>query len=155
MLTFLSKKEKSQRDREKITKAKDAPIHINFLNTEKTLEPSLIEEAIAISDLFSLNEYTSVELLLEAEGQMQYFYGFNRGLTAILLYYDSKKLMVNCLKALLSARQGRTWILDEAMPSEISNFISEYVNKLIQNGVIKKLLGKFYLTIFFNLRYFI
>ena len=117
------------------------PIHIDFLNAEKTLEPSLIEEAIAISDLFSLNECACVELLLEAEGQMQYFYGFNRGLTAILLYYDSKKLMVNCLKTLLSARPGRTWILDESMPQEISNFISEYVNKLIQNGVIKKLLG--------------
>ncbi len=118
------------------------PIHINFLNIDKTLEPSFIEEVFAISDLFSLNEYTSAELLLEAEGQMQYFYGFNRGLTAILLYYDSKKLMINCLKALLLSRTGRTWVLDEAMPNEVSKFISEYVNKLIQNGVIKKLLGK-------------
>ncbi len=148
---FSIKKEKSQRDREKVIKAKDVPIHINYINTEKTLEPSLIEEAITISDLFSLNELSCVELLLEAEGQMQYFYGFNRGLTAILLYYDSKKIMINCLKALLSARSGRTWVLDEAMPSEISHFISEYVNKLVQNGVIKKLLGITYKISFFYL----
>ena len=148
---FSIKKEKSQRDREKVIKAKDVPIHINYINTEKTLEPSLIEEAITISDLFSLNELACVELLLEAEGQMQYFYGFNRGLTAILLYYDSKKIMINCLKALLSARSGRTWVLDEAMPSEISHFISEYVNKLVQNGVIKKLLGIFIKFLFFYL----
>jgi len=148
---FSIKKEKSQRDREKVIKAKDVSIHINYINTEKTLEPSLIEEAITISDLFSLNELACVELLLEAEGQMQYFYGFNRGLTAILLYYDSKKIMINCLKALLSARSGRTWVLDEAMPSEISHFISEYVNKLVQNGVIKKLLGITYKISFFYL----
>lgn len=96
---------------------------------------------MTISDLFSLNELSAVELLLEAEDQMQYFQGFNRGLTAILLYYDSKKLMVNCLKTLLLARSGRTWILDESIPSNILNFINDFSNKLLQNGVIKKLLG--------------
>ena len=141
MVFFFALKAQSPKDRDRVKKAKDVPIHIDFLNVDKILEPSLIEEAITISDLFSLNEYTCVELLLEAESQMQYFYGFNRGLTAILLYYDSKKLMVNCLKTLLSARPGRTWILDESMPNEILDFISEFVNKLIQNGVVKKLLG--------------
>ena len=141
MVVSSLKKPPSPRDRDRVKKAKDTALHIDFLNIDKILEPSLIEEAITISDLFALNEYTCVELLLEAESQMQYFYGFNRGLTAILLYYDSKKLMVNCLKTLLSARPGRTWVLDETMPNEILNFISKFVNELIEKKVIKNLLG--------------
>lgn len=104
----------------------------------------MIEEALALSDLFGLSEYASVELLIEAEEQMQFFHGFNRGLTAILLYYDSKKLLVNNLKTIILARPGRTWVLDEDMPNDVSNFIFEYIEKLIQNGLVSKLISNFY-----------
>lgn len=78
---------------------------------------------------------------------MQFFHGFNRGLTAILLYYDSKKLQITNLKTLIMARAGRTWILDEDIPSEITNFITDYINKLIENGLILKLISKIYFII--------
>jgi hypothetical protein len=102
----------------------------------------MVEEALTISDLFSLSELTSVELLFEAEEQMQYFHGFNRGLTAILLYYDSKRFFVNNLRTLLVARPGRTWALDENLPNEISNFLDDYVNRLLEKGLISKILSK-------------
>lgn len=101
----------------------------------------MIEEALTLSDLFGLSELASVELLFEAEEQMQYFHGFNRGLTAVLLYYDAKKVAVNNLKALVLARSGRTWLLDENMPSEVVKFVDDFVAKLIRDGLIPKLLG--------------
>ena len=129
-------------DRDKVKKAKEEPIPIQFLKIRKTLAASLIEEALTLSDLFNLNELSAVELLVEAEDQMQYFHGFNRGLTAILLYYDSKKIAVNSLKTLLLARPGRTWVLDENMPREVTTFIFDLIDRLIQNGLIPKLLSK-------------
>lgn len=106
------------------------------------MQPSVIEEAIALSDLFTLSELSSVELLIEAEEQMQYFHGFNRGLTAVLLYYDSKKIQMNNLKTLMLVRSGRLWILDENIPSEIINFIDSYVQRLVKNGLIEKMLAQ-------------
>lgn len=102
----------------------------------------MIEEALTLSDLFGLSEMAAVELLIEAEEQMQYFHGFNRGLTAVLLYYDTKKLAVNNLKSLIMARSGRTWILEESMPVEIVKFVDEFVARLIQNGLLSKILSK-------------
>lgn len=74
---------------------------------------------------------------------MQYFHGFNRGLTAILLYYDSKKIAINNLKTLLLARPGRTWILDENIPIEITNYIFDLVIQLIDKGLISNILSIF------------
>ncbi|RNA32500.1 nuclear pore complex protein Nup205-like [Brachionus plicatilis] len=129
-------------ERVKVQKSNEEAIQINFLNCQKKLQPSVIEEAIALSDLFTLSELSSVELLVEAEEQMQYFHGFNRGLTAVLLYYDSKKIQMNSLKTLLLARSGRTWILDESTPAEITNFIDSFVQRLVQNGLIEKILAQ-------------
>lgn len=102
----------------------------------------MIEEAITLSDLFCLSEQSCVELLIEAEEQMQYFHGFNRGLTAVLLYYDTKKIHMNNLKTLLLARTGRLWILDENIPTEITSFINSFIQRLVQNGLIEKILAQ-------------
>lgn len=117
-------------------------IYINYLRAHKKLSQSMIEEALTLSDLFGLSEMAAVELLIEAEEQMQYFHGFNRGLTAVLLYYDTKKLAVNNLKSLIMARSGRTWVLEENMPAEIVKFVDEFVARLIQNGLLSKILSK-------------
>jgi hypothetical protein len=143
MNKFVFSKAPSATERERVKKAQNEPLQITFLQAQKKLSPSLIEEALTISELFTLSELSSVELLLEAEEQMQYFHGFNRGLTAILLYYDSKKLFINNLKTILLARTGRTWILDENMPQEISSFLNSYVDRLIQGGLVQKLLSMF------------
>jgi nuclear pore complex protein Nup205 len=75
---------------------------------------------------------------------MQYFPGLTRGLTAILLYYDRKKLIVNTLKTLLLVRSGRTWILDETIPVDFVNFINNYIDELIKEGLIGNLISKFF-----------
>lgn len=107
----------------------------------KTIQSSVIEEALTLSDLFTLNELACVELLTEAEEQMQYFHGYNRGLTAILLYYDTKKIYVNNLRTLTLARKGRTWVFDETMSTEVTKMNSDFVDGLIQNGLVSKILS--------------
>ena len=106
------------------------------------LKSTLIEEGLTISTFFDLNEQLAIRLLIEAEEQLQTYIGFNRGQTAVLLYYECKRLMVNILKILLLMRQGRTWNLDEKMPLHILKFVSNFVEKLIQEGCVKYLLGK-------------
>ena len=73
---------------------------------------------------------------------MQYFPGLTRGLTAILLYYDRKKLIVNTLKTLLLVRSGRTWILDETIPPDFLNSIDRLIDGLIKEGLIGNLISK-------------
>ena len=107
----------------------------------KTLQPALIEEALTLSDLFNLSEIASVELLLEAEEQMQYFFGYNRGLTAILLYYDTKKIYLNNLRTLTLTRKGRLWGFDDGFSPEVTTMNTEFVDNLIQNGLITKILS--------------
>lgn len=132
-------------EREKVKRSHEGDgIYINYLRANKKLSQSMIEEALTLSDLFGLSEMAAVELLIEAEEQMQYFHGFNRGLTAVLLYYDTKKIAVNNLKALIMARSGRTWILDENLPSELVRFVDDFVNRLVQNGLISKILSKLF-----------
>ena len=108
-----------------------------------------VEETIILSNIYDLNEQSAVELLLEAETQMQYFPGLTRGLTAILLYYDRKKLIVNTLKTLLLVRSGRTWVLDETIPIDFINFVNHFIDDLIKEGLIGNLLGKCFSSRFY------
>lgn len=140
----LKDKQSSNEEREIVLKAKNEPIQVQVFGVKmsRTLETALIEEALILSEIFGLNEKSCVELLLEAEEQTQYFYGLNRGLTAILLYYDSKKMAVNSLKTLVMARRGRTWTIDESLPSDVTQFATDFVEDLLRNGLVKKLLAR-------------
>lgn len=141
IISSLFLKPKLQKDYDQVTRAQREPIQIHGLKSKHLLSASQIEEAIILSNLYNLNELACVELLIDAETQMQYFPGLTRGLTAILLYYDNKKLLVNTLKTILLARNGRTWILDETIPNDVTRFINDFINKLIQDGLIKNLIG--------------
>lgn len=101
----------------------------------------MIEEAVTLSDLLTMSEISSVELLLEAEEQMQYFHGLNRGLTAILLYYDTKKISIENLKMLTLVRSGRMWVFNDALPNDVTKFASDIIDKQLQDGLISKLLS--------------
>ena len=65
-----------------------------------------MEEALIISDLFKLNELSSLQLLLHGEEQLPQYPGLTRGLVAVILYYDGRKALVQALKFLVSGRPG-------------------------------------------------
>ena len=48
---------------------------------------TLIEEGLTIIIFFDLNKRHAIQLLIEAEEQLQTYIGFNRGQMAGLLYY--------------------------------------------------------------------
>lgn len=139
---FFDNKPQSSAERDNVKKSTKEPISLFDKKLTRTLQTSVIEEAITLSDLLTMSEIMCVELLLEAEEQMQYFHGFNRGLTAILLYYDTKKICCNNLKMLTLARRGRTWVFNEALPNEITNFSSQIIETQLQDGLISKLLNQ-------------
>ena len=55
-----------------------------------TLSQSLVEEALIVSDLFKMNELSSLQLLLHGEEQLPQYPGLTRGLVAVVLYYDGR-----------------------------------------------------------------
>lgn len=62
------KKAKNAQHREQLRKANTDGIQLDGETGPKTLPVEVIEEALIISDLFNLNEYSSVELLLAGKG---------------------------------------------------------------------------------------
>ncbi|KAF8773925.1 Nuclear pore complex protein Nup205 like protein [Argiope bruennichi] len=102
------------------------------------LPQSLIDEALIISDMFDLNELTSLELLISGQQQQPRFPGLTRGLVAMLLYYDGRRNLVNALQLLVQAREGRTWTL--GISSELSAIIMKYTDQLKEEGIVTKII---------------
>ncbi|PRD32161.1 UNVERIFIED_CONTAM: nuclear pore complex protein [Trichonephila clavipes] len=102
------------------------------------LPQSLIDEALIISDMFDLNELTSLELLIAGQQQQPRFPGLTRGLVAMLLYYDGRRNLVNALQLLVQAREGRTWTL--GISSELSAIIMRFTSQLKEEGIIIKVI---------------
>nr|CAB3264508.1 nuclear pore complex protein Nup205-like [Phallusia mammillata] len=104
----------------------------------KLLEEAFIEESLILSDLFQLNEFSSVELLLAAEQQVPNYPNYSRGLVAVLLYWDGRRNLVNILKTLIQCRRGRTWTLD--LPQDAVNLATTFTNELVESGLTKQIL---------------
>ena len=73
------------------------------------LPAALVEEAGIVSELFSLNQLSSLQLLLHGEEQLPRYPGLTRGLVAVILYYDGRKAVVQTLRTLLQSRAGLAW----------------------------------------------
>ena len=132
----------SSAEREAVVKSAKEPLALFDKKLVRTLSAQVIDEALTLSDLLTMSELGSVELLLEAEEQMQYFHGLNRGLTAILLYYDCKKMTCESLKMLTLVRSGRTWVFNDSFPTQITKFATEIIENQLQDGLVSKLLSK-------------
>lgn len=74
-----------------------------------------------------------------AQVQMANYPGLSRGVVAILLYYDGRKSLVWTLRTLAEARQGNLWTVDTT--PQVLNFITKYMDELIADGLINKILG--------------
>lgn len=114
------------------------PIQIPGFPQKISLTQDFIHETIIISDLFKLNEITSVELLLSGEAEMTSNTDMNRGLIAVLGYYSSQKTIVDALRSLLQAQS--IIINDNPRAAEVINFSETYCNSLFQNGLYPRLL---------------
>lgn len=103
-----------------------------------TLSKDLVDETLIISDMYDLNEYIALELLCTAHQQMPNHPGLNRGLVAVLLYYDGRKTLATTLKDLFQASEGVSWCVDA--PHEVTKLVSNYTNSLVADGILLRIL---------------
>lgn len=78
-------------------------------------------------------------MVILAQQQMPYHPGLTRGLVAVLLYYDGRKALATTLRSLVQAARGISWTLDSS--EEVVAYISQYVQELMEHGLISKILG--------------
>nr|CAD7434744.1 unnamed protein product [Timema monikensis] len=136
-ITLLKNPPKNAESRETLRKGISECIHLPGMGYQ-ILSKELVDEAIIISDMFDLNEILAIDLLCTAQQQLLFHPGLNRGLVAILLYYDGRKALVSALRSLVHVRKGFSWAGN--YPPEIVDYITLYTNKLMEDGVLLKIL---------------
>ena len=121
-----------------------------------TLSQNLVEEALIVSDLFKLNELSSLQLLLHGEEQLPQYPGLTRGtniptlqnvmltfsstgLVAVILYYDGRKALVQALKTLMLGRPGLTWSSEAS--SDTMDLVVSYTDSLVASGLVERILS--------------
>lgn len=100
------------------------------------ISQDMINEALLLSDMFNLNELSALELLITGENQLSRYPNMTRGTIAVFYYYDGRLSMVNALKTLLEARNGRTWT--SKVSRDMSRFISKYTDELKSDNIIAR-----------------
>ena len=75
------------------------------------------------------------------ENQLPYFPGLTRGLVAVILYYDGRTSVVNSLRTLIQAREGRTFTL--GLSDDLVSTATKFTDQLMSEGLTSKILGMF------------
>ncbi|XGW11331.1 hypothetical protein V3C99_012661 [Haemonchus contortus] len=88
---------KSSIERVKLKANAEIPID----GVKVTLDQALCDETMIISDIFNLNEMDALELVLSGESQRIHFDCLNRGLIAVVCYYDVHRLLAVILRTML------------------------------------------------------
>ena len=70
---------------------------------------------------------------------MAYFPGLTRGLVAVILYYDGRTSVVNSLRTLIQAREGRTYTL--GLGEDLISTATKFTDQLMSEGLTTKILG--------------
>ncbi|CAH1799487.1 unnamed protein product [Owenia fusiformis] len=139
-ISLLRNPAKNNAHRETVKKADREGITIEGDQAPHTLTQEFIQEALIISDIFDLNEFAAVELLLAGENQQPNFPGLTRGLVAVLLYYDGRRSLVNSLRTLIQSREGNTWTL--GLNEELVDMTTRFTKQLMDEGLISKTLER-------------
>ncbi|KAK5979793.1 hypothetical protein GCK32_004050, partial [Trichostrongylus colubriformis] len=84
---------------ERVKLKADAEVAIDGVKV--SLDQALCDETTIISDIFNLNEMDALELVLSGESQRIHFDCLNRGLIAVVCYYDVHRLLAVLLRTML------------------------------------------------------
>ncbi|XP_065186434.1 nuclear pore complex protein Nup205-like [Sycon ciliatum] len=129
---------KNANHRKQIQEAASNPVSLPGRPHTTTLPQSFIDEALLLSDLLDLNEFSSVDLLVAGEQQQPRYPGWSRGLVAVILYHDGRRVFLQCLDALVQARRGRNWQV--GVSDELSTLATNFTDGLIKEGLVGKIL---------------
>ncbi|KAA3678614.1 nuclear pore complex protein Nup205 [Paragonimus westermani] len=139
LLSPLQTQPKSQENREAVKKALTESINLPGIPQRILLTEDFVQEVLILSDLFNTDELIIVELLLTAESQIPTQTDSSRGLLAVLLFYDAQQAIVDCLRTLIQARDGRTW--SPSLSSEAVRIAERFTGDLWKNGLLHNILG--------------
>ncbi|KAF8568536.1 hypothetical protein P879_01301 [Paragonimus westermani] len=139
LLSPLQTQPKSQENREAVKKALTESINLPGIPQRILLTEDFVQEVLILSDLFNTDELIIVELLLTAESQLPTQTDSSRGLLAVLLFYDAQQAIVDCLRTLIQARDGRTW--SPSLSSEAVRIAERFTGDLWKNGLLHNILG--------------
>lgn len=112
------------------------------MSERRKLPRLFIDECFAISDLFQLNEYDSLLLLIEGESLQGSYPDCTRGLLAVQIYYESKERLAACLAYLMACINGRTFQSLLKYPKSIEfcqNFVQELIDQRLIENIIDQL----------------
>ncbi|CAB3411200.1 unnamed protein product [Caenorhabditis bovis] len=102
---------------------------VQFDDAEITLDAQICAEALIVSDIFTINELDAVDFVLAGEAQNIHFDGLNRGLIAVVCYYDAHRLLITSLRKILEFDR-------EELPQKLLDLID---STFIQETVFKHL----------------
>ncbi|XP_015794994.1 nuclear pore complex protein Nup205 [Tetranychus urticae] len=143
LMSLLANEPRNPTHREAVQKsAKDG---ITFIQDDKKntqiIPEKVVNEAILLSDMFDLNELIALELLIMGSEHETRYPGMTRGPIAVLLYYDSKRVLLSTLKFLVDIISGRTWAFMSSQNDDNAlKFIETFVGELKNGNIIQKCL---------------
>ena len=82
------------------------------------------------------------------ENQLPYYPGLARGLVAVLLYCDGRNSVVDSLRMLIQAREGRTFTM--GVGEELVSTATKFTDQLMAEGLTYKVLGEYLSGLFSN-----
>ncbi|XP_037026300.1 nuclear pore complex protein Nup205 [Bradysia coprophila] len=135
-INLLKNSPKNAKSREEIRQGSKDGVNIPGIG-HTILSKDLVDESFIISDMYNLNEFMALELLCTAQQQIPHHPGLPRGLVAILLYYDGRKILVSSLKELCQAREGISWCVE--LSSEVTRLVTSYTDSLVADGLLNRI----------------
>lgn len=121
---------KNASQRKQVETAVSTAVSLPGRTNATTLPQHFVDEALLLSDILDLNEFSSVDLLIAGEQQQPRYPGWSRGLVAVILYHDGRRVFLQCLDALVQARQGRNWQV--GVSEELSALATAFTDGLIK-----------------------
>ncbi|CAI2326410.1 unnamed protein product [Caenorhabditis sp. 36 PRJEB53466] len=121
MTNILTNPKKNPEERKKVVPGGKVEIS----GVEIQLDEDTCAEALIIADVFALPELEAVDLVLAGEAQKIHFEGLNRGLIAVICYYDAHRLLVTAIRQMLK------WDRED-LPHRVCNFIDDtFINDVM------------------------
>ncbi|UMM18353.1 hypothetical protein L5515_014456 [Caenorhabditis briggsae] len=127
MINLLSNPNFKKRTPEEKAKAQNEKLEVE--GVELSRFEQLSEEAKILSDVFELRVNEACDLILAGEAQKMHFEGLNRGLCAVVCYYDAHRLLAAVVRQMLK------WDRED-VPSQITEFLD---GAFIHENMIKML----------------
>lgn len=105
---------------------------------QKKVPKSMCNEALLFSEMFDLNELSSLEFLMIGEFNLSRYPDMSQGTVAVLFYYQMRQNVVSNLNFLMQIVNGYTWA--PKVPKEYSDLVTKYANDLRSERIVFKCL---------------